>query len=144
MATDQVGESRDGGTLLAGERQVLEMIATGAPLADVLEALCRVIDQRSGLMSAVFLIDEHGTHLTRAAGPHLPETWRQATASVPLTPTTAGACGTAVSRREQVIASDVASDPLFEGFHELARADAIVGELAHLYARWDALDSRPH
>jgi ATP-binding cassette subfamily F protein uup len=26
----------------------------------------------------------------------------------------------------------------------LARADAIVGELAHLYARWDALDSRPH
>jgi ATP-binding cassette subfamily F protein uup len=26
----------------------------------------------------------------------------------------------------------------------LARADAIVGELAHLYARWDALHSRPH
>jgi hypothetical protein len=32
MATDHVGESRDVGTLLHGEQQVLGMIATGAPL----------------------------------------------------------------------------------------------------------------
>lgn len=57
MATDPVGESRDVGTLLHGERQVLEMIATGVPLAAVLGAMCRVIDQRSGLISAVFLVD---------------------------------------------------------------------------------------
>jgi PAS domain S-box-containing protein len=125
MTTDPVGETRDDGSLLAGERQVLEMIATGAPLADVLEALCRVIDQRSGLMSAVFLIDDHGTRLTQAAGPHLPETWRQATASVVLTPTTAGTCGTAVSRREQVIVADVVDDPTYEPFREAARAAGI-------------------
>ncbi len=47
MATEQVGEVQG----------ALEMIATGAPLAAVLDALCRVIDQRSGLMSAVFLVD---------------------------------------------------------------------------------------
>ena len=56
MATDPNGESRDTGALLDGERQVLEMIATGAPLAAVLDALCRVIDERSGLASAVFLV----------------------------------------------------------------------------------------
>jgi hypothetical protein len=50
MASDQIGESRDVGTLLHGERHVLEMIATGAPLSAVLDALCRDIDERSGLL----------------------------------------------------------------------------------------------
>jgi PAS domain S-box-containing protein len=125
MATDPVGESRDVGTLLHGERQVLEMIATGAPLAAVLDALCHVIDDRSGLMSAVFLVDADGARLTRIAGPHLPDAWRRATSAFPLTPTTSGACGAAVSRREQVIVSDVNTDPLFESFREPARAAAI-------------------
>src|SRR5712692_3538980 len=124
MATDQVGESREVGTLLHGERQVLEMIATGAPLAAVLDELCRVIDQRSGLMSAVFLVDGDGTRLTQVAGPHLPGEWRRATSSLPLTATMTS-CGAAVSRRAQVIVSDVISDPLFEPFREAARAAGI-------------------
>jgi signal transduction histidine kinase len=123
MATDRVSESPDAGTLLHGERQVLEMIATGAPLAAVLDALCRVIDQRTGLMSAVFLLDASGKSLTQAAGPHLPDEWRQFTSSVPLT--TAGACGTAVSRREQVVIPDVSADPTFQPFREAARAAGI-------------------
>jgi hypothetical protein len=48
MATDQVGESRDVGTLLQGEQQVLEMIATGAPLAAELDALCRAKSSDQG------------------------------------------------------------------------------------------------
>ena len=110
MATEQVGESRDVGTLLQGERQVLEMIAAGAPLAAVLDALCCVIDQRSALMSAVFLVDGDGTRLTQAAGPHLPEEWRRATISLLLTPAMTS-CGAAVTLGEQVIVPDVISDP---------------------------------
>jgi PAS domain S-box-containing protein len=124
MTTGAVGESRDGGTLLEGERLVLEMIATGAPLAEVLDMLCRIIDQRSGLMSAVFLVDGNGMRLTQAAGPNLPDMWREATTSVPLT-AAAGACGTAVTRREQVIVADVLSDPTYEPFREAARAAGI-------------------
>ena len=41
------------GTLLLGERHVLELIATGASLQTVLDALCRVIDERSGLISSI-------------------------------------------------------------------------------------------
>jgi two-component system NarL family sensor kinase len=135
MTTVPVGDSGDFGSLLQGERQVLELIVSGAPLVAVLDAVCRIIDQRSGLMSAVFLVDADGKRLTQAAGPHLPDEWRRATTSLPLTPTTT-TCGAAVSRREQVVASDVASDPLFEGFHELARADAIAATWSTpLYAR---------
>lgn len=124
MATEQVGESRDVGTLLQGERQVLEMIAAGAPLAAVLDALCCVIDQRSALMSAVFLVDGDGTRLTQAAGPHLPEEWRRATISLLLTPAMTS-CGAAVTLGEQVIVPDVISDPLFQVFREPARAAGI-------------------
>src|SRR5437763_8371488 len=124
MATEQAGDLRTGGTLLDGERLVLEMIATGAPLANVLDTLCRVIDQRSGLMSAVFLIDGNGTVFTQAAGPNLPDNWRRATRSVPLRPTLTS-CGAAVSRRQQVIVANLTSDPLFEPFWELARAAGI-------------------
>jgi PAS domain S-box-containing protein len=125
MTTEQVGESRDVGTLLHGERQVLEMIATGAPLAGVLNELCRAIDRRSGLMSAVFLVDADGTRLTQAAGPHLPDEWRRATASVPVTPARSGSCGAAVSRREQVVVPDVLTDPTFEPFREIARVAGV-------------------
>ncbi len=124
MAAVQGGDSRSVGILLRGEQAVLEMIATGAPLADVLDALCRVIDERTGLMSAVFLVDGKGTHLTQVAGPHLPGEWRRATRSVPVTPATT-ACGAAVCRREQVIVSDIGSDPLFEPLRDAARASGI-------------------
>jgi len=67
MATGEVGESRDVDALLHGERRVLEMIATGAPLAVALDELCRAIDQRSGLMSAVFLVDGDGKRLLSLA-----------------------------------------------------------------------------
>jgi two-component system cell cycle sensor histidine kinase/response regulator CckA len=115
MTTDQVGESRDVGALLRGERQVLETIATGAPLAAVLDALCSVIDQRSGLTSAVFLVDGDGTRTPAMTS-----------------------CGAAVSRRKPIVVSDVSSDPLFEKVRELARAAAIGAVWsAPLYTRDD-------
>jgi hypothetical protein len=61
------------------DAQVLELIATGAPVADSLDALCRLIDQQSGLMSAIHVLDADDTSLKRVAGPHLPEGFRRAT-----------------------------------------------------------------
>jgi two-component system NarL family sensor kinase len=122
MTTHSALESEDPGTLLSGERKVLELIATGAPLGAVLDALCRVIDAESGLRSSVFLLDAAGERLTLAAGPHLPQTWRAAVASFPVTLT---ACGAAVTRREQIVSPDIATDPLYAGFHDEARKAGI-------------------
>src|SRR5437899_2948156 len=101
MPAQPIAHSQESGTLLIGERHVLELIATGAPLGDTLHALCRVIDGQSGLMSSVFLLDSEGKRLTLAAGPHLPDAWRQELSSFAVTPT-ATACGAAVSMRKQV------------------------------------------
>ena len=119
MATEQVGEGRDDDTLLYGERQVLEMIAAGAPLAAVLDVLCRVIDERSGLRSSIFVLDADGAHLRLIAGPNLPDVWRLA---VRVFPTTTTACGAAVTRRQQVVSPDILTDPLYRDFREAAQA----------------------
>lgn len=113
-------ESRvDDGSILEGEHHVLELIATGLPLPDVLDALCRVIDERSGLRSSIFLLDATGQHLTLAAGPHLPDVWRGLVASFPITRT---ACGAAVRRRQQIVSPDIRTDPLYAGYHDAASA----------------------
>ena len=119
MAADPAGESRDDDSLLGGERQVLDMIAAGAPLAAVLEALCLAIDTRSGLLSSIFLLDAGGEHLRMIAGPNVPEVWRQAARIIP---STATACGAAVTRRERIVSPDIVADPLYADFREAAQA----------------------
>src|SRR6266849_11090418 len=99
MTLPAVADTSQSGTLLRGERHVLELIATGADLHDVLDALCRVIDEESGLMSSVYLLDRARKQMTWAAGPDVPDAWREATASFVATPTN-GACGAAVNGRE--------------------------------------------
>jgi len=117
-------ESRDDGTLASGERQVLELIAAGAPLDDTLDALCRVIDEQSGLMSSVFLLNRAGDRLTLLAGPHLHDVVRQATSSFQVTPN-AGACGAAVISREQVIVQEALDSPLMVQWRDALRVARI-------------------
>ena len=64
--------------LLAGERRLLEMIATGVPLTEILNALCLIIEeQRSGTLASVLLLAADGIHLESAGGPSIPEDWKR-------------------------------------------------------------------
>ena len=126
MPLPPIAASSQSGTLLRGERHVLELIATGAGLPDVLEALCKVIDEESGLRSSVYLLDRDGRRLTWAAGPGLPKEWQEATKSFAAMPTL-GACGAAVNGRQSVVVADVLSSPLFTPWRDAARASDIAG-----------------
>jgi PAS domain S-box-containing protein len=56
-------------SLRAAETRTLQMIAGGAPLADILNALCDTIDaQSSGIISTVMLMDLDGKRLWPIAG----------------------------------------------------------------------------
>src|ERR1700722_2658895 len=102
-------------SLLTAERQTLEMIAAGARLADVLESLCNAIDAQSqDVMSSVLLMDPDGKRLWPAAGQRVPKEWNSAITPLPIGPRM-GSCGTAAFRKERVINSDIASDPLWSG-----------------------------
>jgi formate hydrogenlyase transcriptional activator len=107
-------------TLLAAEKRTLEMIAGGACLADILERLCETIDaQASNVKSAVMLMDADGMHLRPAAGPRLPKGWIEAITPLKIGPCV-GSCGTAASLKQRVIVSDIATDPLWADYRDLA------------------------
>ena len=106
--------------LLQAERRSLELIAGGARLGDILTDLCAAIDaQDPGLMCAVMLADEDGTHLRPAAGPRIPAEWTQLITPLRIGPDV-GACGAAAYRKQPVFVADIASDPQFKDFRKAA------------------------
>src|SRR5436309_3210128 len=108
-----ISERKRAESLLAAEKRVLEMIATGVALKEILNALCLSIEeQRSGTLASVLLLNRDGVHLNSVAGPSLPREWTQQMETLPIGPC-AGSCGTAAYRRSQVIVSDIANDPLW-------------------------------
>jgi PAS domain S-box-containing protein len=109
-----ISERKQGEALLAGEKRLLEMIATGVALKEILNALCLIIEQqRSGTLASVLLLNPDGVHLDSVAGPSLPKEWTRQMERLPIGPC-AGSCGTAAYRRSPVIVSDIATDPLWD------------------------------
>src|SRR2546422_2881982 len=108
--------------LLAAENQILEMVATGRPLAVILDGLCRLVDTLCDKsLASILLIDPNGRCLRRGAGPSFPEAFMAAVDGIEIGPCV-GSCGTAAYRKEQVIVSDIAKDPLWANYRELALA----------------------
>jgi PAS domain S-box-containing protein len=106
--------------LLAAENRFLEMLATRTPLGEILDRLCRSIEaQASGVLCSVLLLDPDGQHLRHGAAPSLPASYVQAIDGVCIGPTV-GSCGTAAYKAAPVFVADIASDPLWNGYRELA------------------------
>lgn len=119
--TRDVTDRKRGDMLLAAQKQVLELLVQGAPLPDVLDALCQAIEEQSHdtLIATVLLIDEDGQRLRSVAGHRAPAEYALAVDGVVIGPC-GGSCGTAAYRGEQVVVSDIATDPLWANFRELA------------------------
>jgi PAS domain S-box-containing protein len=109
-----ISSRKQGEALLRGEKKLLEMIATGVALKEILNALCLIIEeQQSGTLASVLLLNPDGVHLDSVAGPSLPEEWMEQMANLPIGPC-AGSCGTAAYRGSPVIVSDIVTDPLWD------------------------------
>ncbi|WP_372728275.1 SpoIIE family protein phosphatase [Nocardioides sp.] len=116
------GEGRDA-QLLTAQLDLLSGVVAGSPIGLALDALLRVVERVSttGLLASVLLLDDEGRHLTHGAAPSLPEDYCRAIDGVEIGPAV-GSCGTAAFRRRQVIVEDIAHDPLWENFKDLALA----------------------
>ena len=106
--------------LLAGEKRLLEMIATGHSLPVILDALCRLVEELApGTLSSILLLDADGTRLFHGAAPSLAPSYVDAINGSPIGPA-AGSCGTAAYRNAPVIVTDIAEDPLWAEYRDLA------------------------
>jgi len=116
----EITERKRAEALVAGQKRVLEMIAVGAPLAETLTALTRLVEsQASGVLSSLLLLDADGAHLRHGAAPSLPIEYTQAIDGLAIGPR-GGSCGTSAFRREPVVVTDIESDPLWEDYRALA------------------------
>jgi len=102
-------------SLLTAAKRILEMIAAGASLTDILTNLCTAIDDQSpDMMSIVMLMDPDGQRMWPVAAPRMPGDFVKAISPLMIGENMAS-CGTAAFRKERVILTDVATDPLMSG-----------------------------
>ncbi|MBA2350678.1 MAG: PAS domain-containing protein [Burkholderiales bacterium] len=108
--------------LQTGQARVLELIAEGAPLTEALDLLARTLEAQSstGMKVSILLLDPDGIHLRHGAGPSLPDAYKRAIDGVAIGPNL-GSCGRAASSGQPVYANDIASDPHWTAFADLAR-----------------------
>ncbi|MFL6501537.1 MAG: GAF domain-containing SpoIIE family protein phosphatase [Candidatus Udaeobacter sp.] len=106
---------------LANEKTVLEKIASGASLATVLDVLVRGVEAQScdGMMCTVLVFDEAAQSLRHGAAPSVPAEYNRIVDGVHIGPCV-GSCGSAAYKREPVFATDIATDPHWADYAELA------------------------
>src|SRR5580692_6804615 len=113
-------DPRESGDLLEGQNLVLELIARGESLPQVLDTLLRIIQlQCPGMLASILLLDADGTHVRHGAAPDLPEEYVRAIDGLPIGPQ-AGSCGTAAFTRKPVVVGDIATDPLWNNYRAIA------------------------
>ncbi|GGB54782.1 bifunctional diguanylate cyclase/phosphodiesterase [Roseibium aquae] len=114
-----ISERKRAEALRIGQARVLELLATGASLPDVLDSLVLLIqDQLDDVFGSILLLDDSGEHLLHGAAPSLPEAYCKAVSGVKIGPRV-GSCGTAAWRGEKVIVADIETDPLWEEYRGL-------------------------
>jgi PAS domain S-box-containing protein len=102
--------------LLAGENRLLEMLATGSTLSEILDALCRLIENiASGSLCGIVLVDPISNRLKHGAAPSLPLSYNESIHGRPVN-IYSGPCAMAAFLKEQVIAADVASDTRWDTY----------------------------
>jgi GAF domain-containing protein len=108
------------GDLLEGQNLVLELIARGESLYQVLDTLLRIIQlQCPGMLASILLLDPDGIHVRHGAAPDLPEEYVRDIDGLAIGPQ-AGSCGTAAFTRRPVVVGDIATDPLWNDYREMA------------------------
>ncbi|GGN95457.1 hypothetical protein GCM10011579_096000 [Streptomyces albiflavescens] len=110
----------DAHLLAAEQRVLLEQIARDAPLDETLTGMATAIEELSpDMIVSVLLIDPDGQRLRHGTAPHLPDFYNEAIDGTPIGEGV-GSCGTAAFRLEPVIVTDIATDPLWKDYRDLA------------------------
>jgi len=106
-----------------GQSRILQKLAANAPLSEILERLVLLIEAQSpGMLCSVLLLSGDGDHVRHGAAPTLPPEYVEAIDGGQIGPKH-GSCGTAIYRGEPVVVTDIASDPLWEDYKDLALAN---------------------
>ncbi|WP_377808492.1 EAL domain-containing protein [Azospirillum sp. A29] len=97
------------------QQNVLELVATGRSLKQVLDFLCRQVEACAPDVACSVMLRDDENHMRVAAAPSLPAAYIAIIEGFPIGPNV-GACGSAMSRGVAVMSADIAADPHWAPF----------------------------
>lgn len=120
MAADVTRRKQAEG-LRAVQQRVLELVIEDKPLESALSELIEAVEAQAErrVIGSILLLDADGRHLRHGAAPNLPPSYTAAIDGVEIGPSV-GSCGTAAYTGSPVVATDIASDPRWADFRDLA------------------------
>jgi signal transduction histidine kinase len=120
-------ESARSQALLAAQKQSLELVVTGAPLADVLRHLVLTVEEQAGgeVIASIMLLDGD-RRLRNGAAPSLPDHYLQAIDGI-AADASVGTCAAAAATGEPVVTCDFAAAASWQGLSHLPLALGLRG-----------------
>jgi signal transduction histidine kinase/integral membrane sensor domain MASE1/ActR/RegA family two-component response regulator len=134
------------------QARILELVARGRPVAEVLDTLVRGIETGlPGARCSVLLLE--GRRLRLGSAPSLPEAYNRAIDGVEIGPNV-GCCGTAAHEGRNVVAEDIRTDPSWRLYREVAERHGLrscwsvpirtaLGGVVGTFALYRSVPSRP-
>lgn len=120
---DRAEHSSDTTALLTHQARLLELLASGAPLATVLTGIAVALEELDpGSRCSILLLD--GATLRHGAAPSLAPEYLRAIDGLRIG-ADAGSCGTSAYLGTAVVAEDVTTDPRWPRFRDLAGEHAL-------------------
>ena len=119
-----ITERKNNELIDAEQRNILSGIASRQPLERTLEAVVRLYERQCpGALCSILLLADDRT-LLHGSAPSLPDAFNDAVQGEKIGEG-AGSCGTALWRGERVVVSDIANDPLWKNYADLALAHGL-------------------
>jgi len=138
-------------SFIHAQMHIMERIAAGAPLDEILVAVIEVAEsQDTRIRGSVLLLDAETHCLYHGAAPKLPQEFIEAINGVKIGPDV-GSCGTAAYLGQPIIVPDISSDPLWANYRDFAlRCDLracwsmpIIGSTGQVYGTFAVYSDTP-
>jgi diguanylate cyclase (GGDEF)-like protein len=106
--------------------RVMKIMLQGDDLQPILEDIAQMAERCvAGASCSILLLNQDGDRFTRVAAPSLAPGFHRAMLRLTIEPES-GTCGAAVSRRAPVFTTEIASNPLWKNFQEMASANSLI------------------
>ncbi|WP_127554959.1 putative bifunctional diguanylate cyclase/phosphodiesterase [Saccharospirillum alexandrii] len=117
---EEIDQRKRAEALRTGQYDVLELIAAHAPLESILRQLAHWVEAQGHVgLASIVLLDDSGQSIGQSIAPSLPEEYCRALIGAAIGPR-AGSCGTAMYLNQTIEVTDIATDPLWDDYRELA------------------------
>ncbi len=118
--SSDISERKRSEGFLFFQNKILQNMVHESSLKKVLEFIVLGIEEQIDTSKgSILLLDKTGKYLSEGVAPNLPKPYSDAIDGMSIG-ACAGSCGTAAYRKEIVIVADIASDPLWHEFKEIA------------------------